>query len=249
MIPPGQVHGYTSRELRLDNILCDIEKINLSLFDLARLPGYHSLFMIEPRLRDRSRSSDHLRLAPKQLAHVEALIEELKTELLEQTPGYQCMASSVLLNLMCYICRCYKESCDLPEWKIQQLSQLFTHLEENYAKPLSLAEMRKMANMSESSLRRTFHEIAGCSPSEYLIRLRVRKSCELLQHTNDLVTDIAYACGFHDSNYFTRQFRRVMETTPSAYRKRFQIVSRGQHRQVEFPPQKSLPTPRQISPA
>jgi AraC-like DNA-binding protein len=41
----------------------------------------------------------------------------------------------------------------------------------------------------------------------------------LLRETDKTVTEIAFACGFNDSNYFTARFHREVGTTPLKYRK------------------------------
>jgi len=58
----------------------------------------------------------------------------------------------------------------------------------------------------------------GSSPIAHLIQLRVNRAATLLRQTGDSVTDIAFRVGFSDSNYFTRQFRRIMGRSPRAYR-------------------------------
>ena len=50
------------------------------------------------------------------------------------------------------------------------------------------------------------------------MHVRCRKGAELLKGTDRTITDIAFDCGFSDSNYFTRCFRKTMEMTPKQYR-------------------------------
>ncbi len=49
----------------------------------------------------------------------------------------------------------------------------------------------------------------GLTPQRYLNRLRLMKARHLLRHSEASVTDIAYRCGFSDSNHFSTLFRRV----------------------------------------
>jgi len=41
----------------------------------------------------------------------------------------------------------------------------------------------------------------------------------MLKETDKTVTEIAFACGFNDSNYFTSRFHREIGTTPLKYRR------------------------------
>jgi len=77
--------------------------------------------------------------------------------------------------------------------------------------------------MSESSLLSTFKEATGQSPIDYLIHLRIQRAAELLCRSVQSISEIAFAVGFEDSNYFSRQFRQTMHTSPREYRRRYAI--------------------------
>jgi AraC family L-rhamnose operon transcriptional activator RhaR/AraC family L-rhamnose operon regulatory protein RhaS len=59
----------------------------------------------------------------------------------------------------------------------------------------------------------------GRSPIDHLLHVRIQKATELLAGSDRTITDIAFDCGFTDSNYFTRQFRKTTGHSPSEYRK------------------------------
>jgi AraC family L-rhamnose operon transcriptional activator RhaR/AraC family L-rhamnose operon regulatory protein RhaS len=51
------------------------------------------------------------------------------------------------------------------------------------------------------------------------MNIRIQKAAELLKSTERTITDIAFDCGFSDSNYFARCFRKIMDQTPNEYRR------------------------------
>ena len=53
---------------------------------------------------------------------------------------------------------------------------------------------------------------------EYVRTARIYQAADLLAHTDLPITDIAIACGFSSHSHFTKHFRLVVGTTPSAYR-------------------------------
>ena len=67
---------------------------------------------------------------------------------------------------------------------------------------------------------RVFRKATGQTPIEYLVRLRIQKSTELLRNTDFSITEIALQVGFNDSNYFTRQFRNSLGESPRSYRQK-----------------------------
>ena len=78
--------------------------------------------------------------------------------------------------------------------------------------------------MSESNLLRIFKEATGQTPIDYRLRLRIKHAMRLLCDTDDPISRIASQVGFSDSNYFTRQFRTIIGTTPRAYRQQHSTV-------------------------
>ena len=74
--------------------------------------------------------------------------------------------------------------------------------------------------MSRRSFLRAFQAATGTSPLAWLISQRIHRACQVLRHTDRSITEIAFDVGFNDSNYFTRQFRKVTGFSPRAYRLR-----------------------------
>jgi hypothetical protein len=64
-----------------------------------------------------------------------------------------------------------------------------------------------------------FSEAAGTTPVAYLVHYRSEQAADLLLHTDRPVTEIAVLCGFFDTSYFIRTFRRFYGTSPSRYRR------------------------------
>ena len=90
-----------------------------------------------------------------------------------------------------------------------------------YPRTLTVAEMAASVSMSSSSFSRTFRDHFGCTPAQYLRRVRVMAACDLLSTTDAPMSEIASATGFFDQSHFTREFRRSRGVTPTAYRQTF----------------------------
>ncbi|MEP3481794.1 MAG: helix-turn-helix transcriptional regulator [Fuerstiella sp.] len=61
--------------------------------------------------------------------------------------------------------------------------------------------------MSRRNFIRAFESAMNSPPIKYLIRLRIKNACRMLQASQKSISEIAMAVGFSDSNYFSRQFR------------------------------------------
>ena len=67
-------------------------------------------------------------------------------------------------------------------------------------------------------LARTFRAIHQCTLGDYVRRLRVDRAATLLRTTRRPLLDIALECGFAGAAQFSRSFRAVHATTPTAGR-------------------------------
>ena len=74
--------------------------------------------------------------------------------------------------------------------------------------------------LSISYLRSIFKEVTGGTLSNYIIRKRLDKICELLERTDMPVTEIADSMGFASKSYLFTFFKNYMGVTPNEYRKR-----------------------------
>jgi AraC family transcriptional regulator, transcriptional activator FtrA len=91
----------------------------------------------------------------------------------------------------------------------------------NLHRQIDLPMLAKRASTSVRNFTRKFRAAAGVSAMEWLIRLRVRRAQELLESTRDPLERIAERTGFAASETLRHHFRRVVGTSPRAWRKAF----------------------------
>ncbi|MDW8106654.1 MAG: helix-turn-helix transcriptional regulator [Armatimonadota bacterium] len=72
--------------------------------------------------------------------------------------------------------------------------------------------------VSPRQCQRLFRVAMGCSPSEYLTELRMRRAATLLVSTNMSVSEIALEVGYLSLSHFSRVFRERFGKTPRAFR-------------------------------
>ncbi len=217
----GMNHCYPeARDLSLINLLYDPASLRLPLADLGTLPGYHALFQVEPRLRQQQRFQNRLKLDVAELGRLAVLIGELESELRSNTGGSRFLATAHFMRIFGLLARAYTRIPVGQRRPLDQISRLLGHLESHYAEPLKIEALAKMARMSPSSLFRLFRHHVGRSPVDYLIRLRIGRAAEMLRRESARISEVSEAVGFTDSNYFSRQFHRVMGVTPREHRQR-----------------------------
>ncbi len=98
------------------------------------------------------------------------------------------------------------------------VSRVIEHIGANLDSALHLEELAAMASLSVFQLDQRIRALFGISAGQYVIRARIEWACTRLQNTKEAISEIALGCGYADQASFTRQFRRSVGLTPSAYR-------------------------------
>ena len=86
---------------------------------------------------------------------------------------------------------------------------------------ITIETLADRAAMSVRTFTRRFRAATGTAPIEWLIRLRVRRAQDLLETTDAPIDHVAHQAGFGASETLRHHFRRVVGTTPSAWRNSF----------------------------
>jgi AraC-like DNA-binding protein len=93
-------------------------------------------------------------------------------------------------------------------------------MDRNYAEPLDVPSLARVAHVSEAHFIRTFRATFGETPHRYLQRRRVERAMFLLVQTDRSVTEICLDVGFTSLGTFSRTFRAIVGESPSRYRER-----------------------------
>lgn len=103
-----------------------------------------------------------------------------------------------------------------------RIKSMLSYIHRNFREKITLEEIAAAANISEREANRIFQKIIQQTPFEYLLNYRLNAAKELLSHSDLSITEISYRCGFTDSAYMGKQFRKANGMTPKEYRQRKQ---------------------------
>ncbi len=96
------------------------------------------------------------------------------------------------------------------------VEQTVKYIQKNYMNEITLSGMARMRSVSPEHLSRTFRKETGFRFSEYLTLVRLQHAEYMLKNEpGKSVSDVAYACGFNDSNYFSDKFKKTYGIAPS----------------------------------
>jgi AraC-like DNA-binding protein len=91
-------------------------------------------------------------------------------------------------------------------------------MDRDYAQPLDVPTLARIAHASEAHFIRTFSATFGETPRRYLQRRRVERAMFLLRESDRSVTEICLDVGFRSLGTFSRTFTEVVGEPPTTYR-------------------------------
>jgi len=94
-----------------------------------------------------------------------------------------------------------------------------SYIEECYSSDLSRDEVAGLFNISSNYLSNLFKSQAGIGFSSYINQLRIKRACHLLKNFNQTLDEVAFSCGYHETGYFCRVFKKHTGSTPGEYRR------------------------------
>ncbi|WP_244862522.1 helix-turn-helix domain-containing protein [Paenibacillus sp. J22TS3] len=97
------------------------------------------------------------------------------------------------------------------------MERSITYLENNFHEKITREQLAQIAGVSSSHYSILFKQLTGCSPTEYLFRLRVHRAKELLLDRHSTLREIAQKVGYKDEFYLSRRFKQQTGETPSSY--------------------------------
>lgn len=120
------------------------------------------------------------------------------------------------------------ETTKLEETDISFLTKVSTIVDQqiNQNKSTNVEDVAASLYMSSRQLHRKMKALTGYAPSAYILRLKIRKACELLdQDTEMSLSDIAFQSGFDTYSNFSRSFKSICDVSPSKYRDQRKIMT------------------------
>lgn len=203
----------------------DFDKLIFPQHDLLQMPGFHTLFNLEPSLRKYHGFKSKLTLSANDLLFARELSMKIYRELEDRRPGYKTISTGFLLELLTFLSRYTPRNPSFEFQQVHLLGKAVSFLESNFtSSSITLDKLSDMVNMSKRNFQRYFKKAMGTSPINYLLTLRVNKAKELLKIFPDAsISEIATHTGFYDSNYFSRQFKSITGLSPRQYREKYAV--------------------------
>ncbi|MCR5890979.1 AraC family transcriptional regulator [Hymenobacter sp. J193] len=110
---------------------------------------------------------------------------------------------------------------DRLHYNSRRIEKVFEYMNAHYSRPVTLAEVAKVANMPEVSFSRFIKKRTGTTFIDSLNEIRLGHASRMLIDTTHSVAEVAYKCGFNNISNFNRIFKKRKNCTPKEFRQSF----------------------------
>ena len=83
---------------------------------------------------------------------------------------------------------------------------------------IDLGDLAKVASFSRCKFNRVFKASFGCTPGQYVRRMRIARAQNLMKSSCGPLREIAAECGFAHQSQFSHWFRKIVGDSPSVWR-------------------------------
>lgn len=145
--------------------------------------------------------------------------------------GYEIAIKATIYELILNLLRYHVKQILIPiEYdsrvkNLKRFNRVLEYIENHYNEEITIDYLSAMEGISRFYFCRLFKSMTGSSLNEYLNILRINKAEAILKSGRMNVTETALSCGFNDSNYFSRKFRKYKNLSPSS-------VAKGQQNEI-----------------
>ncbi|MGW4227894.1 AraC family transcriptional regulator [Streptomyces sp. NPDC004980] len=152
------------------------------------------------------------------------LLKLFEAEIAQDEPGQGVVLDRLLDLLLIAVLRTWfaRPGAAAPAWYVALgdpvVGQALRHLQDEPARPWTVASLAARTGVSRAGLARQFTELVGEPPMAYLTGWRLALAADLLRETDATVETVARKVGYSGSFAFSAAFKRVRGVSPQEYR-------------------------------
>ncbi|MBR2019001.1 MAG: helix-turn-helix transcriptional regulator, partial [Clostridia bacterium] len=100
------------------------------------------------------------------------------------------------------------------------VAYVIQYMTDHISEKIKIEALAEELHISHVGLLWKFKRTMGCTPSEFLIQIRMRHAKHLLLQGKKRINEIAILCGYNNAYYFSNAFKKVYHIPPSKYREK-----------------------------
>lgn len=222
IIAADTFHGYrNTKDFQICNLMFRSDFFFDGDCDIKKTHGFQGLFVIEPILSKKRSFQNRLKLDLNAYETVRKIIDMMIEEYTKQNVGFKTLLTGSFYVLAVMLSRLYSKSTKPIDHDVIGMAKSIAYIENHYMEELTLNELAKIAGFSPRHFSRRFYEIKQTTPIHYIQAIRLERASYYLKNTDLSISTIAAQCGFSDSNYFSRLFKKHYGISPTKFHKNY----------------------------
>lgn len=221
VIPAGAPHCYTDENNKqLMNIIFIFDQLPIPYREIYHNSGFSALFVIHPDYYRKNRFYPKFTLPENILAELKTILNRAWEIQRSRQICYNLSVFGAFCQAIPLLLAGYDANGKVAvEDDQSRIADCLDYIGRHFKEKLSLSQLARRTNMSESTFLRHFRLATGMTPVGYIQSLRLRYAAGELLCSDRNLADIAREAGFADGNYFARLFHREFGQTPREYRR------------------------------
>ena len=114
----------------------------------------------------------------------------------------------------------------LGESRQPQVLKVVDWIRHNYARPLHIDALARLASMSPASLHRQFKALTAMSPLQYQKQIRLQEAQQIMLSESKDAASAGYDVGYGSPSQFSREYHRMFGTPPHQHMHRMRLLER-----------------------
>jgi len=158
---------------------------------------------------------------------VDRLFKSVRYDLLEQPDSFWILRARYFIISILFMATAdfYRNCRQFELYSDPLVANVARYFWENLGDDITLEGVLKQFGVNKNVLNDAFNKEVSMSCMAYLEELRINLAKKYLQYDEESISEISQICGYRDTNYFTKVFKKNTGQTPSEYRKHMRGLS------------------------
>jgi AraC-like DNA-binding protein/mannose-6-phosphate isomerase-like protein (cupin superfamily) len=225
-IAAGVAHSFLGTGPRPATCLA----LDFELEELEQRHDHHDDDAVVLRNALRAGEREVFPLSARFQRQVQTCMKRINRETEARQTGYATAVQGMLLELLALFLRATRQTPAFarshlpPRWRnegvVRRAVALAAESPQDEDQPQTLSRAARAVGVSPNHLNRLLRQQTGLTFRQLLIQRRIELAQAMLRTGDAMCTEIAMSCGFGDSNYFARLFKRRTGLSPTEFRRR-----------------------------
>jgi AraC-like DNA-binding protein len=170
--------------------------------------------------------SGKVKIPAEHRSNAEKIFIDIAEELRKKDEGYEIIVQTRMLELWLLVTRIKLNAISSVDdagngpAKNSLVSDIVDYIRIHYKQSMSLEDISERFYLNKSYLSRIFKAATGFTVNEYINVQRIRRAQLLIENPGLNISEVARMVGYENISYFTRVFKKYIESSPSKYRKK-----------------------------